>query len=341
MILAVLFSLAIAGQAPAIPRDCRDDNGTDRCQAENRAVVLQALGMRSAEDELAAGTEVYRALQIDGYGRTMAGVAFERAVGSSPRVVVYGEGGNRMSAPVALADWRAVQDEAALATRDLTPEARDDEVILCLHGWVSTIEIANAAERGAPKPEVRRRTQSACDHGLASRFAFSLVARAIKAFPDCDALDPKEHRNDAARLKTCVAFRGDRLAAAELMNQTGQRAVPEDNADTALAWMRGWGGAGQVKLDWAGRRIVGDGFRANAVATFMIQQMVERPGLRGYIMTFNGVSSTRVETTGVMEAEGPNDSTLSAPFRQVWLWDSAGLTWKLDSWAVEPFAPAP
>ena len=340
MLFAVLFSLAIAGQSAEVPRDCRDDNGTDRCAAENRAAVLRSLGMRPIEEELAAGTEVYRTFQVDGYGNVMAGLAYERSRGSSPQVVIYGAEGARMTAPVSPTDWRSVQSEAALVQRDLAPLPNDPNSFgFCLHAWVSTVEIANAAERGVPKSEVRRRTQSGCGDGLASRFAFDLAARAIKAFPDCDALDPDDHRNDASRLRTCVGFRGDRLAVAELLNAVGRDVVPEQAADTQLAWMRSFGGSGDVKLDWAGRRIEGGNRHGNnPVAAFMVEQMALHPSLYGVLSSFDGVTSTRVEATGWLSMDGADDQRLNTTFRQTWLWDRNGLNWKLDSWTVEPFA---
>ncbi len=191
-------------------------------------------------------------------------------------------------------------------------------------------------------PTVRRRTESACGGGLTNRFAFDLVSRAIKVFPDCDALNPEDHRNDASRLKTCVGFKGDRLAAAELMNQVGWRVVPGEGADTELAWLRTFGGNANVKLTWAGAQIIGSGgFGNNTVADFLIREKAQQPSLRGYIEGFNGVSSTRVETTGRMQMETTGDRIQTAPFRQLWLWDSAGLSWKLDSWTVDPFTVTP
>lgn len=337
MLSALILSVVLSGQAaPVVDRDCRDDDGNDRCAVENRAQVLATLGMPSIEDELAAGTEVYRTLQVDGYGNDMAGVAFERRVGASPRVVVYGAGGQRMQAPVSIREWREIQRGAELADRQIVRPEPDPELVICMHAWMSTVEIANAPDREA----VRRRTESACESGLTTRYAFDLVSRAIKAFPDCDSLDPDEHRNDAARLKTCVGFRGDRLAAAELMNQVGWRAVPEEGADVERTWLRAFGGNGSVRLDWAGEVVEGGRtFRDNPVALFMMRKTAELEGFRGYVNGYDAVSSTRIETTGRLEFDGADDVTHTAPFRQVWLWSNAVQTWQLDSWTVEPFAP--
>lgn len=340
MLSALILSVVLSGQAaPLVDRDCRDDDGNDRCAAENRAQVLATLGIPPIEEELAAGTEVYRTLQVDGYGNDMAGVAFERAAGASPRVVVYGVGGQRMEAPVPIREWREVQRGAELADREMVRPESDPERVICMHAWVSTVEIAEAPDRGGTGA-VRRRTESACESGLTTRYAFDLVSRAIKAFPDCDSLDPDDHRNDAARLKTCVGFRGDRLAAAELMNQIGWRAIPEEGVDVERTWLRAFGGNGSVKLDWAGERVEGGRtFRNNPVALFLMGKAAQLDGFRGYVNGYDAVSSTRVETTGRLEFDAVDEVTHTAAFRQVWLWNSAGQSWQLDSWTVEPFAP--
>lgn len=339
MLSAAVLAALVMGQAAPADRNCRDDNGTDRCAAENHAALLGSLGMHSIEQELANGVEVYRTLQIDGYGRPMAGVAFERRTGASPQVVIYGPDGARMTAPASLADWRKIQGDASLADRQLAPLSQGtNDIGICLHAWVSTVEIANGAERGAPDGKVRRRTESACGGGLTSRFAFDLAARAIKAFPECDVLDPDDHRNDATRLRTCVGFRGDRLAAAELMNQIGQTVGPGDDLNTPLAWMRSFGGPDRITFDWAGQKIEGRGtYRNNPVVAFVVEQRVQHPSLRGYMTTFDAVSSTRVEVGGYLHRDGEGDSRENAAFRQTWAWDRNSLNWKLQSWTVEPF----
>ena len=341
MLSVALIAALTLGQSPTSDRNCRDDNGTDRCAAENHAALLDQLGMRSIEQEQADGVEVYRTLQIDGYGRPLAGVAFERRVGASPQVVVYGPNGARMAAQASVADWRRIQSDAVLADRQLVPLAADpNEIGLCLHAWVSTVEIANAAERGAPDGKVRRRTENACGAGLTSRFAFDLAARALKAFPDCDALDPDDHRNDATRLRTCVGFKGDRLAAAELMNQIGQTVGPDNDQNTPLAWMRSLGGPSRIAFDWGGQKIDGRGtYRNNPVVAFLVDQKAQHPSLRGYMTTLDAVSSTQVEVGGYLHRDGEGDQRVSATFRQTWAWDRNTLNWELESWTVEPFRP--
>ncbi len=338
-LIALAFAAAFMGQEPTVPRDCRDDNGTDRCAEENRAAALTTLGMSSIEAEKAEGVEVYRILQVDGYGRLMPSIAYERRPGQAPQVVIYGAEGNRLAAPVSAREWEAVQGMARFADRALEPlpGAADPLANICLHAWLSTVEIANAAERGVPEGPVRRRTESACNGGLTTRFAFELPVLAIKHFPECDLLDPEDHRNDMTRIAQCIRLRGDRIAAAELMNQVGWRLTPDDHADTPQAWARQLRPNGRSRLDWAGERVA-DGANGNAVIRDLARRQAENPSLRAYISSFNATSSTRVETTGRVDMDGPDDSRLSAPFNQVWVWNSYGLNWALESWTVQPFA---
>jgi hypothetical protein len=342
MLVALILSLALSGQDAAPSRDCLDDNGTDRCAREGRAEVLATLGMVSIEDEQAAGAEVYRTLQVDGYGNVMPSIAYERRVGEPPQVVVYAADGNRLTAPVPADEWATVQAMARFADRTLEPlpGPADPLASLCLHAWLSTVEIANAAERGVPAGPVRRRTESACNGTLTTRFAFDLPALAIKHFPECERLDPEDHRNDMTRLAQCIRFKGDRLAVAELMNQVGWRLTPDRDADTPRAWAVLFGLNAETRLDWAGERVTaGRGLTGNAVAAYLAQRQTEDDSLRAYISGYNGTSSTRVETTGRIDRDGPDNTRLSAPFSQVWLWNSNGLNWTLDSWTIQAFTP--
>lgn len=344
IVFALAAVLAAAGQAQDgdATRNCRDDNGVDRCA--RLAEDVGTLGMASLEDEQAAGTEVYRITQINGAGRLMPGVAYERRVGAAPQVVVYATGGVRMAAAVPLAEWEAVQGMARFADRELKPLPGEADPLanICFHAWLSTVEIVNAANRGRPDGPIRRRTESSCGGALTSSFAFDLPTLAIKHFPDCDALNPNDYRNDITRLAQCVRFKGDRLAAALLVNQIGLRLVPEEAEGSPLAWARRLQPNSASRIDWNGQIVTGGGGARSPIAIFMARMQTENPSLRAYLSRFEAVSSTRVEVAGDASIEDPqnqNGPPLSAPFRQVWTWDVNGLNWALESWVVEPFAP--
>lgn len=342
MLAALMLTLTLTGQEPTADRACRPDIRTDRCITFDDD--LRALGMPLLEEEKVAGAEVYRITQIDGYSNLMPGIAYERRTGSVPQIVVYGFNGNKMSATVSPEEWADIKERARYADRTLAPlpGPADPLAGICMHAWSTTVEIVNDSPRGVPNGPARRRTESACNGGLTHQFGFVLPSLAIKHFPECDLLDRKDYRNDMTRLGQCASFKGDRLAAAGLMNQVGGRFVPDDAEDRALAWARRLQPGDATRLDWAGQVTSGGGGARSPVALFMADFQTQNPSLRGYISTLDAVSSTRVEATGRMDMDGPegaNDTRLTAPFTQTWLWDPNSLAWSLDTWIVQPFAP--
>ena len=342
MLFAVLFSLAIGGQTPEpIPsRDCRDDNGADRCATDAQVRTRQTLGLASIEDEARSGVEAYRALYVDGYGRDMLAVAFERRPGRSPRVVVYLADGKTLSGAAPLEDWRAVREGAAYADRRLEPLPKTDELDICFHAWLTTVEMANAPQGGERVVPVRRSQQSACGGELTTRFAFDLAARAVRLLPDCAVLKSEDHRNDVTRLAVCGRLEGDGMAAASLMNQIGAgRVALRGDLAPARGWSAWMGTNNQATLTWDGvtarnERTV-NGRHADRL---LAAQVDAAPGLRAYMDRFNAVSSRRIETTGSLERD-IGDRRETAPFQQVWVWDSGLGGWMLDTWIVEPFRP--
>ena len=346
MLAALLLSLALSGQEPTTTADpnCTDDNGDDRCAS--LAEDVRSLGMSSLEDERAAGTEIYRIIQVDGYGRLMPAVVYERRQGSSPQVVIHGANGAKMSAPITLGDWRRVRHMAELADRQIIrgPEDPSPDTVICAHAWLSSLEISARVMSDSIEPQIRRRTETSCYGGLTTNFAYGLTELAINNFPDCVLLDPDDYRNDMARLEQCLNFKGDRLAAVELMNQIGWSFVPENAEDKAKAWTRLFRPAAGTRLVWAGQPVNEGVGSSSAVGAFLAEFQTTHSTLRGYLGTLNAVSSTRVEVAGHLEIEGAESqggAAMMAAFTQVWVRQSDLREWSLATWVVEPFAPVP
>jgi len=354
MIFVVLFSLAIAGQAGVeangddlLPPSCEIEWRSDACRMALFDASLGDLPVTSIDEEAASGAEIYRARQLTAWARPLPVVSFVRRPGQPPMVVVDDRGGGRMSAPIGEEVWSRVATEAQFADRDLAPlpqtsssRLETEEVVVCADGSTVMAEMANAPAYWGDRRAVRRKLGHSCDNSPVVSYVDRLAELAVSSLPSCAKL--KDEGSAEITLRICLSLRGDTFAAADLTNQVGWRFVPDRGADTPSAWLRVFGGSTRVRLDWAGLTINGDGdFRNNNVANFMIQQTAQHENLRGYIERVHGASSTRVETTGSMEAEGPDETRLSAPFRQVWLWDDGGLTWKLDSWTVEAFKAVP
>lgn len=353
MFAATLLAALVLQQTPApggIDRACRDDNGVDRCEAESRAATLSLLGAPTIEAQAAEGAEVYRVIQINGYGREEPLVAFERRPGSSPQAVVYARNGRTLRAGVPSSVWREIQRDGRIADRDLGPAPGANEAVagICLHSWVYTVELANLKDverrlAGGEEP-VRRRTLNACGDSLTARFAQKLAEEAIRLLPDCDMLDTDKHRNDTTRLAVCASMDGDRMAAAELMNQIDiGRIEPRGDLPPVRAWTAWMGGGWATRFRWGSEpEVRNDGSRSRyPAAQRLVELTAADPELRGYLGEFKGVTSTRVEVTGAFSTEsGPDDAKVysRAPFTQVWGWQEGQQQWVLESWIVEPFA---
>ena len=344
MILAVLFSLAIAGQSPEIPRQCRDDNGADRCAADQQAAVRAKLGVAAIEDEAAADVETYRAFYVDGYGRDMPVVSFERRPGSDPMVVVSGSDGRRMSSPVSSEAWDRVRVGGRFADRALGPapaSASSDDFAICLHAWVTTVEMANSTpdeRRGGP---VRRRTENACGSELTTQFTFALAEEAVKAIAPCGLLDETVQRNSVTILQTCLGLSGDRFAAAGLMNQIGN-GMPRRGPDSADAgsWRAYLGTNGSPEVRWAGERVKTERGRDSRAAEFIVAQIQAHPSLRVWPKRFEGRDSRAATVEGVVAystGEDAAEQRYEAPYSQTWVWDPSLVEWMLETWTVGAF----
>lgn len=337
-LLVLAFATAMQ-TPPGAPDNCRDDNGVDRCDAAVQTATRGKLGLASIEDEAGAGAEIYRALFVDGYGKDMPAVSFERRPGQVPIAVVYAAGDRRISAPVSADVWQAVQRESVLADRELvTPDANPAAGAICLHSWVQTVEMANSRPTRWRAVPVRRRTEDTCNSGLTTRFAFFLAETALKAIPPCDVLDEKHQRNHITQLATCAGLLGDRLAAASLRNER-LRIAPREGADPtdSYAWQAALGTNGSPRLDWGGEVVQTRRGRDRTVAEFLTARVSDHPGLRFEQHEFEGVSSAEARSRGVAvyEKDGVRQT---APFRQTWVWDPNLSEWMLSDWVVERFA---
>ncbi len=348
MLIALLGAAVIAGQAANAPdRTCLDNDGRDVCAQAVRADLLQRLGLPSAEAEAGDGVESYRVFFVDGYGRDLPAFVFERRPGSGPRSVVYGQGGARLEAPASLEIWREVVARAEFADRELVPSVVGrEEVAICLHGWTSTVEMTNSpVGRGRVAP-VRRRTENACDGALTTRYAFFVAEQTLKAQPQCQGLDPDLQRNTATLIATCVALKGDRIAAGSVHDQI-RDGRPRNGLDqtSPLAWQTYMGINGSPRLDWAGQVMTTERGVDRAVAEFIVARLAERPGLRFELASYEGVDSRRVKVTGharyAEETTDGQEREFQAPFTQTWVWDPNLSQWMLSDWTVQPFSPSP
>lgn len=322
---------------------CRDDRGTDRCTAEQQRLVRQLFRVKAIEEHQAAGDQVRRVFYVDGYGRDLIAIAFVRADGDGPTVWVYfpvapGSAPTPpMQAPVPKAVWKEVLDRSWLFDRSLVPE-KQDGLVICSHAWLYTIEAIDPAEPGSYEKAhpPRRKTGDACSDDLAQDYGNFLAQAALPLFPACAALDPEQHRNEASRLAACRILRGDRLAAAEVLNRADafRRARQADEA----VLLRGRF-ASRATIDWNGS-VSRDSL---SLHEFWLARMEEAGRPAFYIESVEGLSSRRARLLGTLERteERPEgERNLRARFEQIWMFTPAR-EYQVESVKVGPFEPAP
>jgi hypothetical protein len=345
---AVLWALLLnpfaEGQnrpAVRVSGECNDDMMRDRCDSESQRLVRELYGVPSIEELAASGAEIRRAFFVDGYARDIVAITFERRPGADPRVVVTArvadgaENGRRveMSAPMSQRTWQGMLKETQYFDRTLAPlpppppePGKEDGILVCLHPWVVTVEGADPSER----PATRIRTEPSCGDKLAVDAAFSMAQRAYELLPQCNALSFDHYRNEATLLKFCALLEGDRIAAAQAMNQSSK--LDE--------WILGERKAHDLRflvcddatLQWPGEAAE-DG--RDGAATSLVRL---REGLYNWpvIVRVVGENANRVRVTGQLTR--PSDKA-TAGFEQIWTRER-GADFRLCEMRVEPFAAA-
>jgi|LauGreStaDraftv2_3_1035109.scaffolds.fasta_scaffold21605_2 hypothetical protein len=341
-VVALLLVAALGGQDPAVAEDCLDDNHTNRCDVSVQARTRSLLGAASIEEEAATSAEIYRAFFVDGYGRDMPAVSFERRAGQSPNVVILGSQGRRVSAPIHLATWEHIQTQARFADRQLQPLPSSADR-MCLHAWVTTVEIANSYldHRAVP---VRKRTEDACGSGLTMVFALELAKQAVAAIPACRAL--VNTVDDGVRLlETCLSLRGDTVSAATLLAEKGRPTRYGVQEIREVDWML-WVGVGvqQPRLDWSGEVVQERNWSSgnDDIPPSISEFVYERARRLGGIYVEPEIAGAESATSGWIEGTVSyyrDQQTYRAPSRQVWVREG-GSEWSLKSWTVGAFSRA-
>ncbi len=318
--LMMAMLLAAAPPTPADryppPGDCRDDRGVDRCDEVQQAKVRDLFGLGSIEDHWRAGDQVRRAFYVDGYGRDVVAITFIRPRGRDPYLSVdfpLPNGGDRpapLTSPLSERDWLAILEASGHFHRALAPlpQRSSDEVVICLHSWVYTVEAADPIrdERKA----IRRRTEDACDRGLAQAFATYMSERAVALLPHCDLLDRRRFRNEETLLSTCVKLKGDRLTAAKVMNIADPIEGASRNSNVAL--LRPLFHTTAL-IAWEGERHSG-----KDAAQFWTARYSEHGHVNMYVEEVVGEAQHRVRLRGSLVRYRAENSYESASLEQVW-----------------------
>ena len=336
----LVFSLQAApaaGQAP-VDRNCSDDRGIDRCSAEQQRRTRERFGVPSIEEHAAAGDQVRRAFYVDGYGRDLVAIVFVRPRGREPELRVHffqDEGAERwepLVAPVPGPVWEDVIRRSEHFDRELVglppPPPESNVITFCLHSWVFTVEAVDPAEEDE-QPVVRRRTEDACQDGLAEAYAGELERAAVPLIPHCARLDPQLHRGHASLLAACGALSGDRLAAAEVMNRVSlfrNITEPEDASVISSLFEP------DSIVDWNGERNEGPW----SAATFWAAKVgIGDGGIPFFYSNVHGESADRVRVTGMLSRPLAGGAYETALVEQIWARD--GSAFSIESISVGPF----
>lgn len=250
--------LAQTGSAnERVDRNCSDDRGQDRCGQVAQANTRDRYGLVDIDKMAANGAYVRRAMIVDGYGNDVLAVSFIREKGKDPFVEIRGpmsEGRKdhrSVVMPISISEWNEVRSKGAYFDRDLASTSKENGgtelTNICLHSWMVIVEAADPSRLSSntlpamgEDANVRRKTQSACNGGLAVEYAFQLVDFAYEMLPVCQSVDVEFHRNKAMALNTCLLLSGDKAAAGQAVSLSNSisRALnlyPKDRSQTEKA----------------------------------------------------------------------------------------------------------
>lgn len=233
-----LSSLALLA-APAFSQDledfasgCADDSGGDRCSDTAVKAWHDRYGLRPVETMAADGTTVRRILYVDGYGRDMLAISAFRAKGAPPAIEIRRPSGKEEAGPMTWMRpipeeaWDRILDHAATAHRRFAPETKTgDDAGICLHAGVLRFESGDPRRLASfvvgqlwLDPESRATTASTCGDGPTGRFGATLAEVAAATFGECSSIDASRTRDGIAMIETCMALRGDTIAAGHVMS---------------------------------------------------------------------------------------------------------------------------
>lgn len=249
-------------------RGCGDDRGQDRCDSEFQAKMRGYYGLESVEELAALGTEVYRAMIVDGYGNDVVAVSFIRERGQAPYVDVRApslepDEEQTLRTTISPDRWSTVANRSPSFDQKLAYEIapEGESTTMCLHGWFAVVESVEAisphvftrtgfnnegrevSETKIVRPEatIRRDSEGACANGLAIPFAFDLAKEAKEALVECANLKIDDFRSATNFLAACHRLRGDRQTAALALSTVEKLQAfrsEEDIEDNSLLFVR-------------------------------------------------------------------------------------------------------
>ena len=325
--------------------DCRDNDGVERCEAEQQRRLRDLYGVRSIEEHREAGDRVYRVFYVDGYGNDLILIAFVRTPGRDPTLWVHypqRPGQPRLEplqAPVPQAVWDEIVDRSANFERSYAMPAGENPASrsFCLHGWNFTIETVGR-RRGRPPIEIRRKTENACEDGPGTAYSHEVYRLALPLIEPCASLDPRHHRNAAMILRACGFLHGDRLVAAEVLNLAHDFVNFEGVGNAARMSGRF---AHEPSIDWNGELYRGPG--QGAVEFWAARLAGGNGSAFFYFESVHGENADRARLTGRLgrstaSPQGGGNGRETARVEQIWVRDHNG-EMRVESVTVGPWEP--
>jgi hypothetical protein len=317
---------------------CRRDGGQTACFVGHQREYLTVWGLVPAASLRDQGVQLRRAMFRDDYGRFQPAVELRRRPGESPVVLVYvprrpngtSTASPAMAAPVPETDWQALSGANADFDRlppPPTSRVNGDEIAVCAHSWLIFVEYTDPAGR----PALRRRVEPSCFESAAADYADRLAGLAIRALPQCAAIEINRH--PAAVLDSCASFTGDTMAAAAAYNRfvllaherAGVAEVQALFADRAtLEWSGFPPDQARPAEQWATRLT---GLSANPLSESIVGEGPGRAVLRGVLRRW-------------AEDPPPNGGWLQAPLEIIWVRDGAE-PFRIGHISVGAFEPLP
>jgi hypothetical protein len=324
--ITALLLLAISAQT-APDRNCTDGRGVDRCAEAQQGRSRALLGVRTIEAHRDAGDQVRRVSYVDGNGYDVIVIAFVRAPGRDPAVFVHFPRHDGRPAPepiqaaVPYEVWTEMLTRSAHFDRSFVPlPAGQGEPDICLHPWIYTVESTDPARANLRPAALRRKTENACADGPAEAFAMDAQRLALPLFPYCARLDPQRFPNPATRLGACRLLRGDRMAAAEVLNRLGAFHARESQDVVNLAGIF----TRDARIEWHGRPSPGRG----GAAAFWLSGVAEASRANFFYEVVEGLAADRVRVTGALWRYTGGENGVpaihyAAPVEQIWVFGPA------------------
>jgi hypothetical protein len=342
MLATLMMSLALTAQDP-----CNSDYESAACAAAQIAEATRTLSLPDIQTEFDGGVQVYRAVFDADSPFSPPAVSFERRLGHSPELVVYGAGGQTVRREIGAQVWEVVQERSRYVGRRL--DRREGYSRTCSVSSTAIVQIARPRrlrpnEYLSVEVPPTQASQNSCMGGLTWDYAAFLADLACGEIPACDAMGARDGFGQANRnLEIVFRLHGDRVAAGRLYGTRGGtpwRRHDQPVTGAAFAdWLHPEYGA---TLDWGGSVIraerLYDDPSPDAISTFLADRDAELGEMRYERAEFGADAADAGWVTGTVSYSvrtGTAWRTYQAPYRQTWLRSSDD--WRLWSMTVGTF----